>query len=193
MPGRNHWELFPVALILLTGTSALSASNSAPQIGGGNCSTSMVNGTYFYILAGAVSSGGENFPYAELGELVADGSGGVSGKSFTNLNGNAATNSLAGTYSVQSNCAGTITLAVNSQAKASIALTFQVINNAQAMLIAVSSAGGVVTGRAYRTTAGSSAPQCGNGSLSGTYGYVLTGTEFVAGRSFAYSESGKVE
>src|SRR5271163_3791982 len=112
MPGRNHWDLFPVALIFLTGTSALAGSSSAPQIGGGNCSTSMVNGTYFYILAGAVASGGENFPYAELGELAADGSGGVSGKSFTNLNGKAANYSLAGTYSVQSNCTGAITLAV---------------------------------------------------------------------------------
>ncbi len=190
MPGRNHFGLFPVALILLTGTSALAATSSAPQIGGGNCSTSMVKGTYFYILAGTVSSGGQGEPYAELGELVADGSGGVSGKSFTNLNGHAETYSLVGTYSVQSNCTGSMTVRANSQL--TNALTFQVINNAQAMIVAISNAGEVVTGRAYRSTAGSGSPQCSNGSLSGTYGYVLTGNAAQSGLSYVYSESGQV-
>src|SRR5271155_2417012 len=106
MPGRNHWELFSVALILLTGTSALGASGNVPQIGGGSCSTSMVNGTYYYILAGTVSSDGADVPYAELGELVANGSGGVSGKSFVNLNGHTTTYTLTGTYTVQSSCTG---------------------------------------------------------------------------------------
>ena len=84
MSGCNRWGLFPVAFILLSGTLALAAASNAPQIGGGNCSTSTVKGTYYYILAGTVSSGGQGEPYAELGQLVADGSGGVSGKSFTN-------------------------------------------------------------------------------------------------------------
>ncbi len=187
-PGRNHWGLFLVALILLTGTSALGAT---PRIGGGSCSTSMVNGTYFYILGGTVSSGGTDVPYAELGQLVADGTGDVSGKSFVNLNGHEETYTLAGTYSVQSNCTGSITLRLNSQL--TNALTFQVINNAQAMIVAISNAGEVVTGKAYRLTSGSGAPQCGNGSLSGTYGYVLTGiVAVVSDQSYVYSDSGQV-
>jgi uncharacterized protein (TIGR03437 family) len=190
MPGCNRWGLFPAALILLTGTSALAAAANAPQIGGGNCSTSTVKGTYYYILAGTVSSGGQTEPYAELGQLVADGSGGVSGKSFTNLNGHAETYPLTGTYSVQSNCTGSMTLRMNSQLSA--AVTFQVINNAQAMIVAISNAGEVVTGRAYRATAGSGSPQCTNGSLSGTYGYVLTGNAALSGLSYVYSDSGQL-
>jgi len=190
MPEFNRRGFFPVAIILLTVSSALAAAGNAPQIGGGNCSTSTVKGTYYYILAGTVSSGGQSEPYAELGQLLTDGSGGVSGKSFTNLNGHAETYPLTGTYSVQSNCTGSMTLRMNSQLTA--ALTFQVINNAQAMIVAVSNAGEVVTGRAYRATAGSGSPQCGNGSLSGTYGYVLTGSAALSGLSYVYSDSGQL-
>lgn len=184
--GRSRRKLLPIALILLAGTLAFAA----PQIGGGSCSTSMVNGTYFYTLAGTVQFGGAEAPYAELGELVADGSGDVSGTSFRNLNGQRNTYPLVGTYSIQSNCGGSITLTVNSQTIS--ALTFQVINNAQAMILAISNNGEVVTGRAYRTTAGSGSPQCSNGSLSGTYGYVLTGFATESGGSYLYSDSGQV-
>ncbi len=191
MPIRNRWNLVTAILFLLTGTSAFGASSNSPQIGGGSCSTSMLNGTYFYMLAGTVSSGGADVPYAELGELVANGSGGVSGTSFTNLNGHAQTYPLTGTYSVQSNCTGSITLRLNSQL--TNGLTFQVINNAQAMIVAISNAGQVVTGRAYRLTAGSGTPQCSNGSLSGVYGYVLTGIAApVSGVSYVYSDSGQL-
>jgi uncharacterized protein (TIGR03437 family) len=186
MSGRNYWKFLPVALILLTGTVAVAA----PQIGGGSCGTSMVNGTYFYILEGTVQSGPAQVPYTELGELAANGSGGVSGTSFTNLNGQGKTNPLVGTYAIQSNCSGSISLTVNSQTIS--ALTFQVINNAQAMILAISNNGEVVTGRAYRTTAGSGTPQCSNGSLSGTYGYVLTGFATVSGGSYLYSNSGQM-
>ena len=192
MSGRNHWGRFTVILILLTGTSALGASSNVPQIGGGSCSTSMVNGTYYYVLAGTVSSGGADVPYAELGELVANGSGGVSGNSFVNLNGHTTTYTLTGTYAVQSNCTGLITLAVGSQTQASRSLTFQVINNAQSMIVAISNAGEVVTGKAYRTTSGSGSPKCSNGSLSGTYAYVLTGVAGVSGGSYVYSDTGQV-
>jgi uncharacterized protein (TIGR03437 family) len=190
MPGYNHRVFFLVALVPLTVTWALGAPGNAPQIGGASCSTSMVNGTYFYMLTGTVSSRGESVPYLELGDLVANGSGSVSGESNTNLNGLKNTNSLAGTYSVQSNCTGSITLTVNSQTIT--ALTVQVINNAQGMILAISNDGEVVTGRAYRTTAASGTPQCGNGSLSGTYGYVLTGFASVSGVSYLYSDSGQV-
>lgn len=191
MPGRNCWDLVPLVLFLLARASAFGATNSTPQIGGGSCTTSMVNGSYFYILAGTVSSGGADVPYAELGELVAEGSGNVSGQSFTNVNGHAETYTLTGTYSVQANCTGSITLRVNSQL--TNALTFQVINNAQAMLVAISNGGEVVTGKAYRLTAGSGTPQCGNGSLSGVYGYVLTGAAAaVSGGSYFYSDTGQM-
>lgn len=189
-PGCKRWTLVPIALILLAGTSAFAAPANAPQIGGASCTASMVNGTYFYMLTGIAAEGGTSVPYAELGELVANGTGGVSGQTNTNLSGLRGSYPLTGTYTVQANCAGSMTLMVNSQT--TTALTFQVIDNAQALVIAISKPGEVVTGRAYRTTAASRGTQCANGSLSGAYGYVLAGTTASDGASFSYSDSGQL-
>ena len=185
-------NLFLVQLALLTAASASAASSTAPQVGGGSCSAAMINGTYFYILSGTVSSNGQGVPYAEFGQLVANGSGGISGNSHDNLDGQTNAYALSGNYTVQPNCTGSVSLRVNTQTQASIALSFQVINNAQSILIAVSNANEVVTGRAYRTTAANGAVQCGTGSLSGLYGFALTGGESSAGRSFLYSNSGQL-
>jgi uncharacterized protein (TIGR03437 family) len=189
-PGRERWILVPLALILLTATSAFAAPANTPQIGGATCTASMVNGTYFYMLTGINALGGTAAPYAELGQLVANGSGGLSGQTSTNLSGQRGTYPMTGTYTVQPNCAGSMTLTVNSQT--TTAFTFQVINNAQALVLAVSKTGEVVTGRAYRTTAASGGTQCSNGSLSGSYGYVFTGTTASNGASFSYSDSGQL-
>jgi hypothetical protein len=168
-PGLSCRTLVPLALILLAGTCAAGVPANAPQIGGASCTASMLNGTYFYLLTGIVPEGGTSVVYAELGQLVANGTGGVSGQMYTNLSGLKGTYPFTGTYTVQASCAGSMTLTVNSQT--TTVLTFQVINNAQALVMAVSKPGEVVTGRAYRTTAASAGTQCANGSFSGAYGF----------------------
>ena len=183
-------KLYLVTLIVLavSFTNRLSAANTA-QIGGGSCSTSMVSGTYFYVLAGTVVSGGQGVPYAALGELVADGSGNISGKSFGSVNGQPGTYSLSGTYSVQGSCTGTISL---TDSQGTTALTFQIVNNGQGMVVAISNLDEVVTGKAYRQTSQSGSIQCNNGSLSGSYGYVLAGVAAASGSTVVYSDSGQV-
>lgn len=74
---------------------------------------------------------------------------------------------------------------INSQ---TITLTFQVVNSGQGVVLAVSTPSAVVTGAAYRQTAAATPATCGNGSLSGGYGYVLTG--FV--NSSVYSDAGQL-
>lgn len=190
MRERNQRYLAPLLFIALTAVSAFGAPGNAPQIGGASCTTSMINGTYFYVLTGTVSSGSPNVPYAELGQFVANGSGSLSGSSSSNLNGQKQTNSLTGTYSVQANCSGSMTLTLNSST--TTALTFQLINNAQGMILAMTNDGDIVTGKAYRTSAASGSPACGLGSLSGTYGYSLTGYTTASGTSYLYSDSGQI-
>jgi uncharacterized protein (TIGR03437 family) len=185
---HNYLGLYFVILLALTGLMSDRLTAATPQIGGGSCSTSMVKGTYFYVLGGTVVSGGQGVPYAELGELAADGSGHVSGESFASLNGQPGTYSVSGTYSVKSSCTGTISLTANSQTATTLA--FQVIDNGQAMIVAISNSTEVVTGRAF--SAGSEAGQCNNGSLSGTYGYLLTGVAALSGQAYAYSDAGQV-
>jgi len=145
------------------------------------CTNSQLTGTYFYLLNGSLLQGG---PYAELGLLVADGQGHVSGQSRASTNGTLATYSLSGTYQVQANCRGNMALTVNSSFVS--LFNFEMVGGGDSALVAFSSAGGVLVGRAYRATAG--ATQCGNGSLTGNYGFLLSG---VAG-GLLYSEEGQV-
>jgi uncharacterized protein (TIGR03437 family) len=176
------------AAILVSLSFSLQAAT--PKIGGGTCSTSMVSGTYFYLLTGIVASNGSVASYAELGKLVADGNGGVSGQSFASIGGQQETYSLAGTYIVQSNCAGSLTLTVNSQITETLA--FQVINGGLGMTVAISSSSAVVAGEVDRQTGGAFPIQCGPGSVSGGYGYLLTGVAMASGSNVSYSDAGQI-
>jgi len=179
-------RLLPGSLILaFLLTTALQAQ---PQIGGGVCANSTLSGIYYYLLSGDLLSGNQVYPYVELGKLVADGQGGVSGSSHASVGGSISAYTLAGTYSVQSSCTGGMTLSVNSQPAAS--LTFQVVNGGQGIILAFSMPSGVVAGRAYRQTAGTGPIQCGTASLSGSYAYLLTGAVFLSGTGYYYSQAG---
>lgn len=160
------------------------------QIGGGTCSTSTLSGTYFYLVSGSVLSQGSYYAYAELGKLVANGQGNVSGQSQSSLGGVLTNNTLVGTYSVQGNCSGSMSLSVNGQAQSPI--TFQITNGGLAAVVAFSTPGEVVVGRAYRQTAQAGSIQCSSGSLTGAYGYLLTGVASVSGSAAYYSDAGSV-
>ena len=58
---------------VLLALSICLAAHSQPQIGGGTCSNSVFNGTYYYVMSGTLVSGSTLYPYAEMGKLVADG------------------------------------------------------------------------------------------------------------------------
>lgn len=96
---------------------------------------------------------------------------------------------VTGSYSVQDNCTGGMTLSVNSQPPGS--LTFQIVNGGQGAIFAFSMPTGVAVGRAYRQTESGGSNQCGTGSLSGSYGYVLSGVSFTSGSGLYYSQAGR--
>lgn len=158
------------------------------QIGGGVCTNSSFSGIYFYLLSGNSLLGSQLYPYVELGKLVADGQGSVSGNSHASVGGSISAYNLVGTYSVQSSCTGSMTLSVNSQPSRS--LTFQMVNGGQGAIIAFSSSSGVIAGRAYRQTASTRPIQCGTASLSGSYAYLLTGAAYLSGNGYYYSQAG---
>ena len=159
-----------------------------PQIGGGVCTNSTLSGIYYYFLSGDLLSGNAVYPYVELGKLVADGQGGVSGNSHASIGGSISAYALSGTYSVQSSCTGTMTLSVNSQPPSSP--TFQVTNGGLSAVVAFSRTSGVVAGRAYRQTTSSGTIQYATASLSGSYAYLLTGVAFLSGNGYYYSQAG---
>lgn len=163
--------------------AALSIACAALPARAQTCANASFNGTYFYQLEGNVATVAGTEPYVELGQLIADGNGSVSGSSSVSIAGVFATLSLTGSYVVQGDCTGTLTLVANLQSTETIA--FQIVNGGQGAVAALSSSGGVLTGRAYRAA---NAGHCGNGSLTGSYGYLLSG---VAGALF-YSDTGEI-
>jgi uncharacterized protein (TIGR03437 family) len=177
-----------LALWVYASTAHLSGQ---VQIGGGTCSNAVLSGTYFYLITGTVVAGSQFLPYAELGKLIVDGKGSVSVQSTASLSGAFNSVSGSGSYSVQSTCAGSIALTVNSQSET---LSFQVINGGQSANVAVSTPSVVAVGRAFRTTASAAASnQCGIASLSGGYGYLLTGIKTISATpSFLYADNGQL-
>jgi hypothetical protein len=159
--------------------------HSQSQIGGGNCTNAILNGTYYYVLSGTLISGNTIYPYAELGKLVADGQGNTSGRSQASVGGVLTNYTLAGKYSVQANCSGTLTLTANSQT--SPPATFQVVNGGEGAVIAYSMQSAVIAGQAYRSDG---ANHCANGSLSGAYSYLLAGVAYSSNSGYYYSQAG---
>jgi hypothetical protein len=143
------------------------------------CSNSLVTGTYFYLLSGTVISGTQ--PYTELGKLVSDGQGHVSGQSTASFNGVLGTYTLSGVYAVQGNCRGSMTLTVNGSSATTF--TFEVVRGGDGILLSFSGSSGVLLGQAYRAATAA----CAKGSLVGSYGFLLSG---VSGGVFA--EEGQV-
>jgi uncharacterized protein (TIGR03437 family) len=161
------------------------------QIGGGTCANAILSGTYFYLINGSIAEGNQVLPYAELGRLVVDGKGDVSVQYTASIGGAFNSASGSGSYSVQGTCAGSLSLTVNSQSET---LSFQVVNGGQSANVAVSTPGVVAVGRAYRQTASAaSSNQCGVASLSGSYGYLLTGVRTLSlASSLLYADNGQL-
>jgi hypothetical protein len=174
--------------VTLTVTVPLTGGQGPPQIGGSVCANSTLSGVYYYLLSGDLLSGNQFYPYIELGKLVANGQGAVSGNSHASIGGSISANTLSGTYSVQSSCTGSMALSLNSQPPSS--LTFQVTNGGQGAVVAFSSPNGVVAGRAYRQTAATGTIQCATASVSGSYAYLLTGVAYTSGNGYYYSQAG---
>ena len=174
------------ALSIMLLFSCILSLQAQPQT---SCSNESLSGTYFYVVSGQIAVSGGSAGYMELGKLVADGNGGVSGHTTVSIAGSLGGFSLSGSYSVQGNCTGTMTLSVSSQFTQTI--TVQIVDGGESAVMAFSSPGEVVEGRAYRTTSGD-ASQCGNASLSGAYGYLLSGVVSLQSGNYLYSDAGQV-
>lgn len=146
------------------------------QIGGGTCSSSFLNGAYSATLTGRQLNSSGNF----AGVLQANGSVTFDGQSkvtmqFTAATLQATTQSLtySGTYSLQANCVGSISITAGD----SVSFILEVYNQGNAFLIAGSDATYAFTGGGNtQPTSG-----CTAAKLAGVYtvnftGYSLSGT-----------------
>ena len=154
------------------------------------CTNTNLNGVLFYTLAGSIKSGAATVSYQELGKVTADGNGGLSGTTTTSIAGVLATLPVSGSYSIQANCSGTATLTTSAN---TAQLTLQVVNGGGLTLAMVSSSGSseIADGRFFRA-ANATGSQCGNGTLSGAYGVLLSGGTYVGAVRTAFEIDGQL-
>lgn len=170
-------------LLLLALSSSLQAQ---PK-----CTNASLNGTLFYSLSGTVKNGSVTVAYAELGQVIADGAGNFSsGSTTTSTAGILATNlPVSGTYSIHADCSGTATLTTTTAQGAQVGLqvALQVVNGGGLTLGTVTSSilAELAQVRFYRA-ANATGSQCGNGSIAGAHGLLLSGGTYAGGTRTPY-------
>src|SRR5262249_35067330 len=142
------------------------------------CSNANLNGTYYYLFTGTITRTATPQGYVELGKLIADGNGGISGTSTASTAGTVANLTMTGTYTILADCSGTINLTVTNQLPVTLAI--QLGNGGQVYTVSVSSTGEVVDGRMFRSASATGAT-CGNGTLNGAYAAPVNGFFNVQG------------
>jgi hypothetical protein len=145
------------------------------------CTNASLNGTLFYTIGGQIKNGSTVVSYDEQGQVTADGAGNLtSGTATTSTAGLIATAvSVSGTYTVNGNCSGTVTLTTGAN---SLTAVLQVVNGGGLTLSSITSSSLAELGevRFYRA-ANATGSQCGNGSISGAYGLLLAGGTYSGG------------
>jgi hypothetical protein len=116
MNRRGLWAAGVVLILLVVGAGALTTVGAGyakdEDTSGAKCSEATLKGTYLFAYDGVEIKGDEQVPFALAGYDVFDGSGKVKTFFSRNVNGEVSRNeSLSGTYSVKSNCTGTLAFA----------------------------------------------------------------------------------
>lgn len=129
-----------------------------------NCTDANFDGTYFYLSEGAYVDNGAKIPYTELGKVIADGKGNVTGNSTFHNGTVVNTSKFSGSYTVNGNCSGTESLSITAGSATYPETNYFQITSEQGAAV-TTDAGDVVAGMVYyaRTT-------CNLGSLRGTFG-----------------------
>jgi len=155
--------------VLFSFSCLLAAPMMAQTIGGGNCSASNLNGNYSLILSGRAISAAGSF----AGAFQGNGTATFDGQSIVTFSGTANTNlasgkpfTYSGTYTIPSNCYGTVTLTTGTTAT----LTLVVWDNGREFNITGADATYVYSG-----SGGNFMPACATATMSGEYTYSATG------------------
>jgi len=122
-------------------------SGSGEKQSGGTCGTATLNGVYGYAIEGWLVSSGF-VPYADAGQLTANGVGSFSGASTTSDGGKIIFRNLTGTYQVNSDCSGTAVLRDNLGDVGN--LRFVASPDGQNVVFIETDSGSVISGGAQR-------------------------------------------
>ncbi len=134
------------------GQSAVFAFSNAGQVIAGHgyqvtsigtpqCTNASINGSYGYLFSGLLSGA----PYAEEGQVIANGNGALSANAVVNLSGTLTSVPAHGTYTVNSDCSGTAQL-INQFGTHNFAVA--VVEDGHLGVFAETDAGAVISGTA---------------------------------------------
>jgi hypothetical protein len=125
-------------------TLALGMSASAKADDKG-CSSNILRGSYTQIGTGVITSPPDQAgPFANVGTLIFDGNGGLTGTLVVSSNGSSSQATETGTYTVNSDCTGTYTVQIAPFGITSQAY-FAIDSNGDELEIIVTDTGSVIT------------------------------------------------
>jgi len=98
----------------MAGVIALALGISSPaKASDKGCSNATLRGTYAQTGSGVITAPPDQAgPFANVGTLVFDGNGGLTGALVVSSNGTSAQSAETGTYTVNSDCTGTYTVQI---------------------------------------------------------------------------------
>jgi hypothetical protein len=116
---RRMTALVPLAALAALTLIAAALPVAHAEDRAATCSVSMLKGTYSVLAQGTVVAQLPNFPappfpFAEVAIDYLDGTGNISGEFTANVGGVVVPGTVAGTYTVNSDCTGTVTMQTNS-------------------------------------------------------------------------------
>ncbi len=110
MKHSNTTKTFAIAAVAAL---ALAITPTAKAQGNKGCNNATLLGTFAYTVTGSfVAAPAPLGPYAEVGAQTFDGNGGTAAAGMSSTNGSIGTATSAGTYTVNSDCTGTVTLQI---------------------------------------------------------------------------------
>ena len=137
----NVGKVFTIAAAL-TLTLAISPTVQASDKG---CSNFTLRGTYAQKGTGVITAPPDQAgPFANVGTLIFDGNGGLTGAVVASSNGSSSSATETGTYTVNSDCTGTYTVQIAPFGISSQAF-FAIDTNGDELEIIVTDPGSVIT------------------------------------------------
>jgi hypothetical protein len=108
-------QITPRILVIVFTTAFVLAMAPSAAADDKGCSNTTVKGTFAYTITGSTSNTPPPLtgPFGGVGRQTYDGNGHVSGTQTVNLNGNILRQTYTGTYTVNPDCTGSITLVVD--------------------------------------------------------------------------------
>ena len=115
--GKSKSILILLALIIPGAAASASPASASPASASYQCSVATIKGSYLYAHDGITlgTSADKKQPFAQTGRECFDGKGGMSGIYSGNFNGIIVRGSYKGTYTMNSNCSGTVTFEDNQK------------------------------------------------------------------------------